>query len=563
MCFYREQNINDFGVRILKLAEKDQSMRLTTLQEWRKNDLSRESSIKIVDIALPVTYCTTDSKGAKLGVDRGGNNDQYSKETQKANQTSNFWLKTHSDQAVETTCSRERCTNHQPLATMKGTKNNDDGYTSPYGDLQDSKMQNSTFSYESDSDKYGAKESRTRLIKKPSDKTEQQENESDLAMAVVDILSCCDGRINSNETKILKNMQSRLHDQGSLISGDDDEEKQETFSDEYPKRSLLRKISPTNWFFSSAKPSDNSTVRSSRSYIGPLQPGKDPVSQRKDLTRRKLIYAIGTVGAVLLLVGVIAVVKVSKTGPVKSDNEQKSRGYDTTHPNTDCSIVAEEEYADVLSQCACQGSITSISDSGKEKYEVLLQAFGAEYLHANETWHSCSARNQALVWLSEDRGSKLSDVLYQRHILVLFFIRLNGLGWSFQERQHKWLTPDHECTWFGVACNENKEVTAIELWNMNLDGSLPRELMSMTTLETLSLPENKIKGTLPTEAFMMMSKLTDLTLFMNSITGSIDGQIFKAATQLKMLNLDSNDLTGTLPSEIGELSNLEELKVRN
>ena len=123
------------------------------------------------------------------------------------------------------------------------------------------------------------------------------------------------------------------------------------------------------------------------------------------------------------------------------------------------------------------------------------------------------------------------------------------------------MTSDHECTWFGIACNDNKEVTAIDLWDINLSGPLPKELMSLTSLERLALPENSISGHLPVDAFVMMPLLKDLTLFMNSISGPIDGRIFNSVKMLESLNIDSNDLTGSIPSEIGNLSGLKEVKV--
>ena len=130
------------------------------------------------------------------------------------------------------------------------------------------------------------------------------------------------------------------------------------------------------------------------------------------------------------------------------------------------------------------------------------------------------------------------------------------------EHRQKWLSPGHECTWFGIICDENKEVTGIELWNLGLKGSIPKEIMSLTGLERLSLPENQIHGALPVDAFAMMPKLTDLTLFMNSISGQINPKIFDLVTRLMTFNLDSNALTGPIPSEIGKLKVLEELKVR-
>lgn len=137
---------------------------------------------------------------------------------------------------------------------------------------------------------------------------------------------------------------------------------------------------------------------------------------------------------------------------------------------------------------------------------------------------------------------------------------MGGISWTLEEHQ-KWLTSWHECTWFGIVCNDNKEVTGIELWNLGLEGPIPKEIMSLTNLERLSMPENNIQGELPVDAFFGMKKLTDLTLFMNSISGGIDSRIFESATRLVTLNLDSNSLTGSVPTEVGKLDNLVQLKL--
>ena len=427
--------------------------------------------------------------------------------------------------------------------------NSDTDYSgSPYGDLQEAKAQHAAFAYNSGHDDVGVKESTARLINNKSNET--PDKESGLAMAVVDILSCCDP--DSAEGKVLQAMGTRIHEKGNFA----DEEKRDLFSDEYQKRpSSVAKFSPSKLLESmKSNKSSGSTysVRSSSSFAGPGE---------KRNKKSGCSYGVAAVFFILAVIVFSSAVIIAISA--SSRNNSLAVGSEAAHPMKDCTLVSEQDHPNVLSQCACHGSITVISEKAKDKYNNFLEAFGAEYLQPRETIDSCSARNQALVWLAEDDGSTLSDVLIQRHALVLFFVKLKGLEWTLEEEHQKWLTSDHECTWFGVACNEDKEVTAIDLWDLNLNGPLPKELMSLTSLERLALPENKITGQLPVDAFVMMSKLTDLSLFMNSISGSIDGQIFDSVTQLRTLNLDSNDLSGPIPTEVGKLSNLLELKVRS
>ncbi|CAB9500872.1 Leucine-rich repeat receptor-like protein kinase [Seminavis robusta] len=456
------------------------------------------------------------------------------------------------------------------------SNNNED--LNPYGDLEDHRSQHSTYSYEDASNDGDADEESRGLIK-PSDS-----GESDLAMAVVDILSCCDSRTNTTQAKLLRDMEARYQNKGNLIL--DEKQQREIFADEIeqlarkkknksvssriletfkPKPKLLRE------FGSSSSTTKNTySVRSSRGITGEMPVRKEAAHEQHKSGARKLWWVAG--GGLLLLVFVVVVVIVvvvtsNKTNKSNffvpsSGGNHIPKGYNGIAPmTTECFAVNRQEHPHVLSQCACNGIIAGISEPAEQKYRSLLNAFGAEYLHANETMSSCSSRNQALVWLAEDPGSVLNEQLVQRHALVLFFVKLHGLYWTLEEGLQEWLTPNHECTWYGVSCNSNNQVVAVELWNLNLDGSIPKEIMSLTHLQTLSLPENRIQGRLPTDAFVMMPKLTDLTLFMNSMSGSIDGSIFDHVTKLRTLNLDSNDLTGTLPSDIGKLSALEELKL--
>jgi Leucine rich repeat len=467
-------------------------------------------------------------------------------------------------------------------------KGNEPNYSSPYGDLTSEDMsaeprqQHSTFAYHDGDNKdiaaSDANYEESRGLIKPIN---NHDTESDLAMAVIDILSCCDGSVNQNQAKLLKDMEHRYQEKGNLVKNIDDEEGQRKNFPYVPFKvtSLIRKLLPVSTKpkgkllrgFDEDSSNKNSSkyyntnryaARSSSGMTGQLPVrGETRSATQKDSShsvRKKLCLITA---AVLLLVTAVLVVLVLRS--VRGSTGVEDTGSFNSAPMTsDCVQVSQQPYPHVFSQCACRGSITEISDAAQEKYQMLLNSFGAEYLHSNETMASCSARNQALVWLAEDEESALNSALIQRHALVLFFIKLNGLHWTLVPGLQEWLTPDHECTWHGIVCSNDKEVTSVELWNLNLEGSIPKEIMSLTALKTLSLPENKIKGHLPTDAFVMLPKLSDLTLFMNSITGSIDYRILDRMTSLRTFNLDSNNLTGTLATNIGKLLALEELKVR-
>ena len=68
------------------------------------------------------------------------------------------------------------------------------------------------------------------------------------------------------------------------------------------------------------------------------------------------------------------------------------------------------------------------------------------YPFMNETINSCSAQNQALVWLST-RNVRDGVDLYQRYILALLYLQANGTAWF---NASKWLTYENECDWLYI-----------------------------------------------------------------------------------------------------------------
>lgn len=384
--------------------------------------------------------------------------------------------------------------------------------------------------------------------KSPATNLHNEIDDSDLAKAVVDILSCCTGSY-TNQAKILHGMQSRYNEKGNLL----EQGNSDLFEDECSQNDYEKRFSPKQWI-RNLQPEIEEYRGTEELFVREVQ-GKDTKKQRMN----QLMYGLGCIVLILIILIIVIACKFGiKSAGSKIPKILSGAGF--VAPTADCDLFATQERPNPLSQCGCGGSITKISLKTKEKYAELKKAFGENYLKNNETVDSCSSRNQALVWLADDGVNLESPSLVQRHSLALFFIKMNGLHWTLEDNQ-KWMTPDHECTWFGVTCNEYKDVVALQLWNANLDGSIPKELLSLTMLRTLSLPENSIHGELPAETFKFMSKLTDLSLFMNSISGTIAPAIFDSVGALETLNLDSNEMTNAVPSEIGLLSNLKALKV--
>ena len=226
----------------------------------------------------------------------------------------------------------------------------------------------------------GDEESRG-LIKTPNAKPN---SESDLAMAVVDILSCCDGGMNPNQAKLLKDMENRFQKKGNLVAGD--EEQREQFSDE---ETLLEKISPAKWFRGSEGKSEKYVTRSSQFITElPVRSSSSKIAEKNKSW--KTACMIVAVGMILIFAVVLFLTRVTES-PASSGSSPGLRPTTTigTQFTSDCTVVAKQENPSPMSQCACGGSIDQMSDQAKEKYDTLLYAFGAEYLHENEGMNSC------------------------------------------------------------------------------------------------------------------------------------------------------------------------------
>lgn len=188
-------------------------------------------------------------------------------------------------------------------------------------------------------------------------------------------------------------------------------------------------------------------------------------------------------------------------------------------------------------------------------------------------------------------------ILSAREILRVVFIDLMGRFWgkTFQS----WAdTSVNECNLAGIYCNENGQVTKIDLSAATicsdgdgrpgpihyckglpsvlgalstleafsakaspfLRGTIPTELGNLHKMQILDLTgPNSVSGTIPTE-LGNLSKLQTLSLSNNRLRGSMPSELYGISSLIK-LHLTNNMLTGTIPTSLGNLSNLQDMVV--
>ncbi|KAL1322563.1 hypothetical protein AAHE18_14G204900 [Arachis hypogaea] len=139
------------------------------------------------------------------------------------------------------------------------------------------------------------------------------------------------------------------------------------------------------------------------------------------------------------------------------------------------------------------------------------------------------------------------------------------------------------CKWHGIACDRANSVTAINLENHNLKGTLhtlsfssfpnlltfniynnffygtiPPHIGNISKLNTLNLSLNAFEGTIPKEMWTLTSLHgLDLSLCIY-LSGAIPSSIANL-TNLSYLDVAQNNLSGHIPPEIGNLNSLKYL----
>lgn len=115
------------------------------------------------------------------------------------------------------------------------------------------------------------------------------------------------------------------------------------------------------------------------------------------------------------------------------------------------------------------------------------------------------------------------------------------------------------CTWFHVTCNQDNQVTRLDLGNSNLSGHLVPDLGKLEHLQYLELYKNNIGGTIPAE-LGNLKNLISLDLYNNNITGKIPATLGKLKS-LVFMRLNDNHLVGRIPRELASISSLKVVDV--
>ncbi|WP_353573137.1 LamG-like jellyroll fold domain-containing protein [Candidatus Albibeggiatoa sp. nov. BB20] len=164
--------------------------------------------------------------------------------------------------------------------------------------------------------------------------------------------------------------------------------------------------------------------------------------------------------------------------------------------------------------------------------------------------------NYAICGMAKEVCGQVTEIPNdQCQSLVALYEKTNGAGWTSNTG---WLENNQPCTWYGVSCNDGS-ISALNLSNNNLQGTLPQELAVLTDMGVLSLNANKLQGEMPD--LSPLSNLERLQLGNNGLSGSIPD--LDTLVSLEYLDISDNpNITGNIPKLDG-LNQLENVFLDN
>jgi len=173
----------------------------------------------------------------------------------------------------------------------------------------------------------------------------------------------------------------------------------------------------------------------------------------------------------------------------------------------------------------------------------------------------CNPRSLATLQMTtlSDASGDSKDLDLPLFGLWMFYFSTDGPNWEINTN---WASSEYDrCQWYGIMCSSDNQVERITLTQNRLKGTLPQELFLVTSLTSLDLNSNNLWGTVPPE-IQYLASMRQLVLANNVLSGSCPPSIW-ALTNLEVLNIENNDLTGHIDEDSGifDLTKLEVLSL--
>merc|ERR1712193_249333 len=162
-----------------------------------------------------------------------------------------------------------------------------------------------------------------------------------------------------------------------------------------------------------------------------------------------------------------------------------------------------------------------------------------------------TCQTKARDWLrtGEDVLEFTGERIRQRYAMTVFFCEQDGGEWLENDM---WLSDLHECDWYNMIgldpCNRVEQMEMIRIHGNGLQGTLPSELLILSTIYEFTAADNLITGTFPPN-YEQLNELDTLVLAFNQFSGEIPGYFFRFKDMVYW-DVGFNKFTGTIPQDV-------------
>ena len=144
-----------------------------------------------------------------------------------------------------------------------------------------------------------------------------------------------------------------------------------------------------------------------------------------------------------------------------------------------------------------------------------------------------------------------NQLAMERDALIAIYNALDGDNWK---NNTNWCSNEPVSEWYGVEVDASGHVLGLNLNRNNLNGVLPDEVWSLSSIIWLNFDQNpNLSGEL-SERISNLTELTSLSMECCNISGKLPKNMSQCES-LAVINLQGNSITGNIPKEYASLFN--------
>ncbi|PWA98791.1 protein kinase-like domain-containing protein [Artemisia annua] len=238
-------------------------------------------------------------------------------------------------------------------------------------------------------------------------------------------------------------------------------------------------------------------------------------------------------------------------------------------------VVTRDEIKRCLKVVMSDGEIKSKCEILKSLANEAMVEGGSSHTNLKQLLETNSPRPNTASNPSMPVEHETGDVI--NWLLARFFIFLTAavtvtaddgavmtkLSAALKNTPPSWSSNTDYCKWEGITCDNSNRVTAINLVDKALSGTLVPELNDLSSLKTLAVQRNHISGDIP--YLSSLNQLQQVILDGNNFTSFPGGSFFVGLTGLQVFSVsDNHDLAQwALPDNLTDVTNLQSFQASN